>query len=794
MTFEKVKRNQYFDPPTEFPHSSRNHAEDMEDFHLPMDRMHHAHLHDRGIARGLEVSGTIGSTEVVVNPGVAIDGQGRLIVLATEGSGDIGVNPPGGDNEEVDVPVPLTTSGHADQTVYVTIQFSEILRIAEGSGGRREQVPWLRLQPVAGSEAFVDDGTSIILAIAVIDADGNLSELKNQDSALPFRRNLIGETTEELRIRRGDKVGDRVQEVAAGKIGPKVGGGLQVTVPNSGDGISVAKEGGGNFANLELRANTVSVKDTTGNDTFKMDIDSAALTVGTSGKAGKLSARNEVDQETISLDGSSGRLTVGAEGQGGDLVVKDADGREVMRMDGAAAALLIGAAGHKGDLIIRNEKGENTFAVDGNDGDILVHRKIAAEDREVLKFDADQAMLTLGGADQRGSLIVKNMEGQNTLEFDGLTGSLSCGTQGHAGKLTVKDDTDQAALAFDSRTALLTIGSDDKGGILVAKDNSGREAMRFSSVDGDLRIGNAAQPVSLRLRGPDGNQESSMLAFEDDGGTAERWYRFINDTDSNCLKLASAEANPIVSFERRKGNVGIGTASPETKFKVVGGSAKFVTNSGDDPLIISRFSQATATQGTQELRIGVDDGITTMHYINDESRNRIQFRMQNTDTEKGGGRGRNDNIAMTIFGDADGGGISIGGFAKKPGGGSWASTSDRRLKKEIKPLTGALNKLLSLNGLSFKWKEPHKNGNQKGPQVGMVAQDVEKVFPDWVGVDSDGYKFLSIRGFEALTIEGLRELKSEMQTKVAELAVRIGALEEKLKKEQPYESATDKTP
>ena len=115
------------------------------------------------------------------------------------------------------------------------------------------------------------------------------------------------------------------------------------------------------------------------------------------------------------------------------------------------------------------------------------------------------------------------------------------------------------------------------------------------------------------------------------------------------------------------GNVGIGTASPETKFKVVGGSAKFVTNSGDDPLIISRFSQATATQGTQELRIGVDDGITTMHYINDESRNRIQFRMQNTDTEKGGGRGRNDNIAMTIFGDADGGGISIGGFAKKPG-------------------------------------------------------------------------------------------------------------------------------
>ena len=57
MSAELVKRSQYFNPPsTECPHSSRNHFEDWEEFHLPMARMHHVALHGRGVATGLAVS------------------------------------------------------------------------------------------------------------------------------------------------------------------------------------------------------------------------------------------------------------------------------------------------------------------------------------------------------------------------------------------------------------------------------------------------------------------------------------------------------------------------------------------------------------------------------------------------------------------------------------------------------------------------------------------------------------------------------------------------------------------
>jgi uncharacterized small protein (DUF1192 family) len=91
----------------------------------------------------------------------------------------------------------------------------------------------------------------------------------------------------------------------------------------------------------------------------------------------------------------------------------------------------------------------------------------------------------------------------------------------------------------------------------------------------------------------------------------------------------------------------------------------------------------------------------------------------------------------------------------------WATTSDARLKKNVCPLVGALERVSRLRGVTFEWIEPEKHGNQRGPQLGMIAQEVEAVFPEWVGTDADGSKYLSLRGFEAVTIESVKELKAE---------------------------------
>lgn len=109
------------------------------------------------------------------------------------------------------------------------------------------------------------------------------------------------------------------------------------------------------------------------------------------------------------------------------------------------------------------------------------------------------------------------------------------------------------------------------------------------------------------------------------------------------------------------------------------------------------------------------------------------------------------------------GDLRISGLARKPDGGGWTFASDARLKQNVEPLDKALDLLLQLRGVRFEWKEPDKMGNLSGSQFGLVAQEVEEVFPEWVSRDPDGYRELTLRGFEAIVIEALRELKAELE-------------------------------
>ena len=99
--------------------------------------------------------------------------------------------------------------------------------------------------------------------------------------------------------------------------------------------------------------------------------------------------------------------------------------------------------------------------------------------------------------------------------------------------------------------------------------------------------------------------------------------------------------------------------------------------------------------------------------------------------------------------------------------------SDRRLKRNVVALRNALDTLLQLRGVAFEYNETgQKRGCPAGARMGMIAQDVEKVIPEWVEVAPDGYREIGIHGFEALAVEALRELKTEndeLRNELAEL-------------------------
>lgn len=136
--------------------------------------------------------------------------------------------------------------------------------------------------------------------------------------------------------------------------------------------------------------------------------------------------------------------------------------------------------------------------------------------------------------------------------------------------------------------------------------------------------------------------------------------------------------------------------------------------------------------------------------------------------------GTSFNDRVLVRGD---GVFEVRGEASKPGGGPWAMSSDARLKHHVAPLSGTLDRLLSLQGVTFEFIDPVPGKRLAGTQVGFIAQEVQKVFPDWVSTDGEGYLMVASRGFEALTVEALRELRAESATIDAHQTGELDALE-----------------
>lgn len=124
--------------------------------------------------------------------------------------------------------------------------------------------------------------------------------------------------------------------------------------------------------------------------------------------------------------------------------------------------------------------------------------------------------------------------------------------------------------------------------------------------------------------------------------------------------------------------------------------------------------------------------------------------------------------------------LEVNGSAGKPGGGSWSSSSDARLKKNIRTIDGALESLLRLRGVTFEYKDPDSINELHGRRTGVVAQEVERFFPDWVDEREDGYKTVTFRGFEALAVEALRDLREERDAEIARQSEQIRDLERRV--------------
>jgi len=109
--------------------------------------------------------------------------------------------------------------------------------------------------------------------------------------------------------------------------------------------------------------------------------------------------------------------------------------------------------------------------------------------------------------------------------------------------------------------------------------------------------------------------------------------------------------------------------------------------------------------------------------------------------------------------------------------------SDGRLKKDVVTIPNALARVLRLRGINFKWKDSHIKGDSL--RIGMIAQEVEKVFPESVHTADDGMKTKAVEYpfLVAALVEAIKELDGIVKQKDAELGAqrrRIGTVESRL--------------
>jgi len=162
----------------------------------------------------------------------------------------------------------------------------------------------------------------------------------------------------------------------------------------------------------------------------------------------------------------------------------------------------------------------------------------------------------------------------------------------------------------------------------------------------------------------------------------------------------------------------------------------------------------------------IGSGSSAIHFYTATPDDPLWYNTVNETTEK-----------MTILGNGNVGiGTNNPQHALHVVGSTWSSTgwssSDVRWKKKVTPIGSALEKVLALRGVTYNWRKdefPAMNFDTL-KHVGFIAQEVEKIMPELVTTQTNGFKGLEYNGFVALLANAMQELYAKVQNQGQQLS------------------------
>ena len=95
------------------------------------------------------------------------------------------------------------------------------------------------------------------------------------------------------------------------------------------------------------------------------------------------------------------------------------------------------------------------------------------------------------------------------------------------------------------------------------------------------------------------------------------------------------------------------------------------------------------------------------------------------------------------------------------------ASSDARLKDNLQPISSPIEKVQQIGGYEFDWNE--NQSTHTGHDIGVIAQEIEKILPELVTTRDDGYKAVRYEKIVALLIEAVKEQQSQIDELKARL-------------------------
>ena len=209
------------------------------------------------------------------------------------------------------------------------------------------------------------------------------------------------------------------------------------------------------------------------------------------------------------------------------------------------------------------------------------------------------------------------------------------------------------------------------------------------------------------------------------------------------------------------GELGIGLTDPQARLHIAYNSD--VTPMGGGTVIIGDVNGDNIAMDSNEI-MARDNGSTALLHIQRE----------------GGDLWINNSTGLVVKDSKD---VGIGTSSPQHkldvrgniGNNTTLHHSDIRWKKNIASLSKSLSKVMQLRGVAFEWRhdEYAEMNFPNGQQIGLIAQEVEKVVPEVVSTNDDGYQSVAYTKLVPLLIEAVKDL----QTEVAQLKVELENLQ-----------------